>query len=547
MLTAIENGWIFDGVSRGRRQGTVIIDGERIKEVRAGWMAVEEAEERLDAAGLTVLPGLIDMHVHYRDWMPELFVNFGVTSIVDLGNIGSWILAQRDGIRSGWLPGPRLLSCGDMLSYGAYASKADAGAQGFDIIGGPACRSVEETRVAVRRAVELEVDLVKAWFGFEGDALKALVQEAHDHGLSVTGHLTGDAVEAAEFGIDRIEHSSGLTRASLPRERWSEVAAYEGFERQTRGGFLHLFDTAEIPRIVEKLCTAGVQIVPNLTLNGQAVTDRHDQYLLEDVALLRLRDLQYVPVHFKDWFLFGYDNRMGGMATGLTDAFAIAHEKHIEFLHAFVAAGGVVLAGSDTGNAMPGVSLIRELELMVDGGFSADMALKSATSVAAAALGRDQDLGAVEGGKLADLILVDGDPTADVGVLRQVRAVLIGGKRQALGYTPHFTNPLPRPDHSTGHGSPIPTLREVHPNRVADGGQERTVSVIGGGFIETTAVYVGGRGVPSRMVNSGHLEVTVPTEVLGRGTFVVEVRNPEPTQVGHKEPGDAHKSWLIVG
>ena len=97
-------------------EGAVIaVEGDRIVSVSGADEAVPSGEQTIDAAGKYILPGLIDLHVHYDDWAGELYLNHGVTTVVDLGNVYEWIKAQKRGIKSGFVPGPRLFHATENL------------------------------------------------------------------------------------------------------------------------------------------------------------------------------------------------------------------------------------------------------------------------------------------------------------------------------------------------------------------------------------------------------------------------------------------------
>src|SRR3989337_1343874 len=118
----IQGGRLIDGNGGSPpHNGAVIIEGDRIKRVASGKVDFPEEARVINAAGKTILPGLIDNHVHYRDFYGELFLAYGVTTVRDLGNPLDWILAQRDAVNLGKVAGPRIFCTG-----GGFYSKATA-------------------------------------------------------------------------------------------------------------------------------------------------------------------------------------------------------------------------------------------------------------------------------------------------------------------------------------------------------------------------------------------------------------------------------------
>src|SRR3990167_66294 len=183
-MLCIKGGTVIDGRGGSPIPGaTILIDGERIKEIGPGAaVPVPQGATVVEASGKYILPGLIDSHVHYRDYMPELFLNHGVTSVKDTGNVPEWIVAQRDGIRKGKIPGPRVFIAG---RTGAI--------KGFEVDIEPPGAFPPATKISSKAdAVELvkylaarKVDQIKVGYGFSPELLSVISTESHSAGLQV--------------------------------------------------------------------------------------------------------------------------------------------------------------------------------------------------------------------------------------------------------------------------------------------------------------------------------------------------------------------------
>src|SRR5262249_19958353 len=204
-MVAVIGGTLIDGNGGPPiPDSVVLIKGNKIAQIGTKATAkFPKATKIVDATGKFVLPGLIDMHVHYHDWMGEMFLANGVTTVKDLGNDLEWISRVSEDMSQGRAEGPRIYYVGD----------------GID-----AHPPARETHVAVdnpamaRHAVELEHEkgatAIKVREKIRLDLLRAITGEAHRLNMRVTGHLRSlDAREAAAAGIDGLEHATGLVQA----------------------------------------------------------------------------------------------------------------------------------------------------------------------------------------------------------------------------------------------------------------------------------------------------------------------------------------------
>lgn len=385
----VRGGRVIDGTGQPPiENATVVIEGDRIVGVQAGPFETPAGARVLDASGLTVMPGLIDMHVHAADWMWPLFLRFGVTSIRDLGSEPDYILRVREDERQGRLKAPRIFAAGPLLD-GSPAYWGDSWGGSLSL------GSADEARAAAERLLDRGVDVLKLYQRLPLEAGRAVVEVATARGVPVAGHLSVvSAQQAAELGVRTIEHASGIDLVG-------STETLQAAARLFGGGETYLDATLLVYDNLANLSKLGLGY-PHLGIVPSSVA----------LAWLNSRS-EVVAQNTKDERL-GFGLRASkGRATLV---------KMIDDL------GGRLVVGSDTPMpfVVPGASVHQEMEMMVGAGVSPLSTIRAATSAAADALGRPE-LGRVAPGALADLVVVSGDPASDVTATRKVRRVVKGG------------------------------------------------------------------------------------------------------------------------
>jgi imidazolonepropionase-like amidohydrolase len=396
---ALSGGALIDG--RGGpslKDATVIVAGSRIVAVGPrSEIKIPVGAGYIDARGKTILPGLWDMHTHYTQVeMGPAYLAAGVTAARDCGNDMDFILPVRGAINKGRLLGPRLLLAG-------YVD-----GEGKDGLGSVRAGTPDAARAVVRRYREAGFEQIKIYGNalMRADVVRAITDEAHRLKMAVTGHVPRElsAVQAVELGYDQINHIGFL----LPLFRAKNVKPEPGRLPPLD------FDSAEARRALQLFKEKGVVIEPTLArfeLNTHPVGTPF--IFLEPGAGKAPRELAEIY------------NGTGVDPERAKRALAVA-EQAAAVLVALHRAGVPVVAGIDL--AVPGHSLHRELELYVKAGMSPMEAIRSATSVAARAMGMEYEAGTIEVGKRADLIIVDGDPLASISDLRKVESVVTNGR-----------------------------------------------------------------------------------------------------------------------
>ena len=440
----IRGATVVDGTGAPPRSPVdVVIEDDRIVDVRVR-SAPDMPEERtgaaaaggdtrvIDARGMYVLPGFVDLHGHLhggRPWTPpsyvwKLWLAHGVTTVRDPGS-GSglaWTLRMRDRSAAGEIPAPHL------RPYAFVGSGRDRGP----------VRTPEEARTWVRWAAERGADGIKIRDTYDPDVARAVLEEAAELGLGSAAHLTQmgvarlDALQAAEAGLGTLEHWYGLPEALFDDRTVQDYPPgydygdeYDRFREAGR-----LWEQAAEPgsdrweAVRDSLLALELVLDPTLTIyeaNRDVMRAReaewHDRYTLP-----ALRDF-FRPdpeSHGSYWYRW---------TTGDEIAWKENFRRWMRFLEDYKNHGGAVCTGSDSGYIykLYGFGYVRELELLQEAGFHPLEVVRSATLCGARALaaptGAEPDFGTVRPGKRADLVIVPSNPLRDFKVLYGTGAV----------------------------------------------------------------------------------------------------------------------------
>ncbi len=221
------------------------------------------------------------------------------------------------------------------------------------------------------------------------------------------------------------------------------------------------------------------------------------------------------------------------------------HRRLQEFLCQMLKAGGKVVAGTDAGPAViPGISLHRELELLVAAGFSPMQAIMAATKVGAAYLGKESELGTIEAGKLADLIVVRGNPLERIKSTRAIDVVIKDGEVMDTRYHASFSNPIPRPTNQEFYGYPFPKLDDLSPKVISQDDDPIELILTGTNFFPESHVRFGSEPILTSFINQEKLIATLPAHLVRPGTFRVVVINPRPREFPDLE--NASKPMTLI-
>jgi imidazolonepropionase-like amidohydrolase len=397
---------------------TVTIRGNRITGVAPSAGVVTNAERVLDARGKYLIPGLWDMHTHvYFDStaadgsdlvLPLLLAN-GITGIRDMGSKLDEVLEARDRVNAYGLQGPRMVVSGPMLDGPKSTYKA--------VI---PIATAEDGRKAVDLLKRRGADFVKIQSGVPRDAYFAIAEEAKRVGIPFEGHVP-DAVRASEAvaaGQLTFEHLIGIFEASSPDEDKYLTG------KKTVGMFLETYDPTREARLIEVLAKNHVWQCPTLYWE-------RGQWLVDAVDYTKDPDLAFAG---HTWVTQQWPKSQASILKTLdTDPLAVREKfvvHELDIVRKLHAAGVPFLAGTDTPagvDVIPGISLHLELQRFVAAGFTPLEALETATLNPADFYNRRADFGTVEVGRIADLVLLDANPLADIANSRKIAGVIADG------------------------------------------------------------------------------------------------------------------------
>jgi imidazolonepropionase-like amidohydrolase len=384
---------------------TVVVTGDRITAVGAdGQVDLPKNAETVDAAGKTLMPGLWDMHVHIQPGDGLLHMSCGVTSVRDLANDIDALNQMRRRFEAGTEIGPRIVMAGFIDGRGPYQGPTKVFAD-----------TEEEARQAIDNYAKLGYVQIKVYSSLKPELLPKIVEMAHAHGMRVSGHVPSgmNAEQFVRDGVDEIQHMNFIFLNFMPQvkdtrtpARFTEVAAH-GAELDPKSDQVRAF--------MQLLIDHKTVLDPTLGIFEGMIEDRPGKLAPGFAAVAN-----NMPAQVRRGFLYGGLAVPDGMDQRYQDSF----QRMLDMAKAFYDAGIPIVAGTDN---FAGYALHRELELYEKAGIPSAKVLQLATLGAARVVKRDAELGSIAPGKLADMILVDGNPAAHVSDIRHVKTVIKDG------------------------------------------------------------------------------------------------------------------------
>jgi hypothetical protein len=425
---------IIDGTGAAPQEDrNIVIENGRIAAIQPGADVTAAAGETvLNLRGDTVFPGIVGMHNHlyhiarpnlHADGTsdsplmvpqmlfssPLLYLANGVTTMRTTGSVEPYAdLNEKKMIEDGKLAGPHIDVTAPYLEGGSsYFIQ-------MHFLTGP-----DDATKTVNYWADEGATSFKAYMNITRDELKAAIDAAHKRGLKVTGHLCSVTYpEAADLGIDDLEHGFFVNTQLDPGKKPDECSKDSGMA--TLMAMDPNGDAAK--QLIAKLVEKKVAITSTLPVFEHMVPNRPP---------LQQRVLDAMTPQARERFMLSRNRRAGSQDTKS----AVAFRRDMDLERAFVAAGGLLLAGPDpTGNGgtLPGFADQREIELLVEAGFTPVEAIKIATWNGALYLGRQDRIGSIAPGKNADIVVVKGNPAAKIDEIENVEVVFKDG----IGYDP---------------------------------------------------------------------------------------------------------------
>ncbi len=406
-LTVVRNARVFDSerAELGPASDVYVLRG-RITAVLPAGAPIRGAEQEIDAGGRVCLPGLFDMHGHFGRWEGGLHLAAGVTTVRDMGNDNRLLQQMIDEIAAGQLLGPQLVPSGFLEGKSEFSAR-----HGFVI------ENLQEAKDAVDWYAEHGYPQLKIYNSFPRDLLRETVAYAHSRGMRVSGHVPAfmRAQEVVEQGYDEIQHINQVLLNFLVTPTTDTRTLERFYLVAEKVADLDL-DSDSVQEFIALLRERSTVIDPTLTV-FDFIRHRDGELSQAYAAVAR-----HMPLDVQRGF------RVASMKIpddATAERYDASYQKMIEFVGRLYRAGVPLVAGTD---GLPGFTLQRELELYVQAGLSPAQALQVATWNGAKYTKTLGDRGSIAPGKLADLVLIDGDPTRDITDLRKVALVITQGK-----------------------------------------------------------------------------------------------------------------------
>ena len=577
----IEGGTLIDGNGgTPLADSVVIVQGNKITAVsRKGQVTYPANAQIIKADGKFVLPGLIDAQVSYSWPFGEAMLINGITSIVDIGNGGEVTVAHRRGVLLGKIRGPRTFTSISHIN-GVPEQRWSTGMES-SLTPARVPKSAQETRDLVKQLVAAGADYINFQDGtLPVDFYKAGFEEARKAGKAVLIRSYGPVVfpkDAAALGAGGLTHSAGVASAV------GNKASVNGRDDDNELEQFAQMDENRAKELAKVLAEGKTALVPNFVMQYPGYAKDWSRFEAESHRMFSDPNLlAYYPFDMRE-NVFGSFGRMDRGA--VRDRRMKGFQNALRFHKMLIEAGGHVVAGGNTNaTKTPGLNLHHELQIFAEAGFPSMQVIQSATRWAAEMINKQDEVGTIGAGKLADVLIVNEDPLQNIANLEKVDTVIFDGKVVDRTYHSWYSTPFlsianggsppvdglpwvaamksvllrrggeeavgPRPPAGVPNPilSPQPAIETINPVMITEGSSNVTLMVKGFNFVRRSTVYFDGHPVPYKSTSGTELEVNLDADLLRTpGRFDLVIKNPEPIGT---DPlwgnGTSNKAHLIV-
>ena len=571
LTVVIQGGTLIDGNGGAPvPNSVVVIQGNRITAVgRAGQVQVPAGAQVINVTGKWVLPGLIDAKSNWNWPYGEGYLRWGVTSAMVTGTRNDTGIADRDAVNHGVYPAPRLYQgVLNLQGPGADGKKPDNYRPGA---GARIVKSPQDAREKVRMNIDGGADFIGVADGDgQPEIFDAIVDEAHKAGVAAILRCVGPVTRGKrciEAGSDVIIHTG-----EIGVDMNKDYEKYKDYVALPPDAYCEM-DPAKEAEMVKFIAAHNTALEPDMMATGRGFPSMWERVIKEDEEffadpVLRTYYPEYMIAHTMENVTPAherltdeqYEHRMCG------------YKNHVKFLHDVVEAGGHVVAASDIYQSPPGLGLHQEMTVYQDDVKMPRMKIILSATKWVADHFKMKDIGTIENGKLADVLIVNADPLADIMNLRKIDTVMKDGKVQDREYHPWYKGwifanarddeggpvvenpgwvaalkqatwrPNAGPTLLNIQGparpyatvpdmwaSPTPAIESMDPHTIIQGSPTQELDIKGFNFVKGSLVYVDGVVVPTQVVSRTEIKATVDTNILtNAGNKAVEVKNPTP-------------------
>jgi hypothetical protein len=577
----IDGGTLIDGNGGAPvRDALIIIQGNKIATVsRKGQASYPPSAQVINADGKFIVPGLWDGHGYGTWFLNDLYLNHGVTTIIDNGLGGELSLVHREAVSHGKIAGPRYITAMGSFSTDRTYSTGYEPVLFHDRIP----KSPAEARELAKGFIAAGADFI--FFqdsSLPAEILEAVVDEAKKAGKPVVQESVGPTLtleKGIELGISAMCHSPGVAKAIAkdPSKSNNELDLWADM------------DDAKAQVLIRRMVDKKVALTPNFLNTVPGLPKDWGRMQAENRKLFSDPN---ILAFFPEATTIG---RVRLTALGVLHSPGVlmpegeVRERRrqgylnlVRFHRMYVDAGGRVLTGGNSNVTKPvGLVIHHEMETFVEGGLTPMQTIQAATKWAAETF-HVQDRGTIEGGKLADLLIVGADPLQDIHNLQKIDSLIFNGKVVDRTYHPwpsdpfmdigniSFGNPpveslswvaaLKQATVREGEGgaareagvpnppvSPQPAIGTISPTLVTEGSPTTTLVIKGFNFVRRMQVDFNGRSVPYLVVSPTELHVTLDETLLRTpGKFDIVVKNPPPILTPEWGDGTSNTAHLLV-
>jgi imidazolonepropionase-like amidohydrolase len=584
----IEGGTLIDGNGGPPvRDVQILIEGNRIVSIVRRGQNRQPNAQVINADGKFILPGLWDSLDNFVWNQGEILLNNGVTSFIGIGDMGEVGVVYTEGVKRGKIRGPRPFDWpvhfvgGEAAGIGGNRTGLESPFQSPHALAGP-----EDAKQWIQRLL----DLGAAGISFQNggvpeETFRAAVEVAHAAGKPVgirAGGARGNigVREASMMGADFIPRSNGVAAAvtRVPPDGAGPVNELQQWADM---------DDAKAADLIKVLVARKTALVPAFIQKAPGLPQGWPRFELQarrifsDPALMA-----YYPPARAQGLMANYVDPAAARPN-VIEANKKGYENALRFHRMLIEAGGRVLIGTDGGNfSLPGLGVHHEMQVFREEmKLPAMQVIQAATKWAAEAMRVQTQVGTIDVGKLADLLIVDDDPLQNIANLQKIAVVIADGKVQPRGFQPWYRSPFggegpitipvvddiewavmlkgqrgARGGRGAGGARPQPTIETINSGRrdysdpdfskvvVKEGGPSINLKVTGIGYFPRSVVYFNDVPVPTRVINANELEAEIDETLLRTpGRYSVVVTNAgvvDPQKLGD---GSSNRGWLIVG
>ena len=576
----IEGGTLIDGNGGAPiADSVIVIQGNKITSVSRRGQGSYPANARvIRADGKFILPGLFDSQLSYAWYFGEALIYHGITSTIDVGTSGETAVPYRDAVFHGKFLGPRAFTGISRLA--AEYDRVFTGLEG-PMTPGQVPTTVQEGRDFAKLWIAAGADyIIFDDGGISMEISRAIFEEAGRAGKPVFTRAYGPVMfpkEAALWGSGSLPHSAGIGLAvAKDPSKWEARRD----DRNELDRYAEM-DETKARDLITLLVEHKVALVPTFVINFPGYPKDWARFEAEARQLFTDRNLlaYYPPAAIQSVY--------ARFARGRIDQGEVrerrmrGYQNAMRFHKMFVDAGGrLVVSGNTNSTKAPGLDMHHEMQVMAEAGLTPMQIIQGSTKWPAEMLRKQDLLGTIEAGKLADVIILREDPLQDIRNIGAIDSVIFDGKVVDRTYHPAYRSSfnvgsatptvgaLPwvaalkksnRPGGPAGGGgavpdpgnSPQPAIETIAPYIVTQESGTVTVTLKGFNFVRKSTVQFNGKPVPSRAVSATELQVTLDSEALRTaGRFDLVVKNPEPLDPYFKDGmwgnGTSNPAHLIV-